>query len=412
MLLNRSRATDLMHRQGLDGLVTVTAINTFYLSDYWGLFNTPGGYDAAYCAVLPRDDGQPAALVVPALEIRRLATTGGSWMPMAYVHSEPSADRIFEDGTRRGIDYTGWQVRPGASLNELESRWVEEVRRLGPCSSADAFQAMARAIKAAGLSQARLGIDDLRLAGWLASAGLDRIECRYVPQLFNEIRLVKTPREIELMTTAACANEAALLDAAATMREGSTWAEVETSYLEAMLRHGGRGVYLMCGVGGLPHGTVQKGEPVMLDGLGKVAHYHGDFGRCAVVGEPKQEHRRRHLAIVRGWEAAQEYLRPGIRYSELAAAVAAVVRREGIPGFREPLVHSLGLEHTDDPKPPGAQPQARPDQVLVENMVVNVDMPHTEIGWGSVHMEDTVQITANGCRRLGVADLTLRVVDR
>ena len=37
-------------------------------------------------------------------------------------------------------------------------------------------------------------------------------------------------------------------------------------------------------------------------------------------------------------------------------------------------------------------------------------MPHTEIGWGSVHMEDTVQITADGCRRLGVADFSLRVV--
>ncbi len=410
MLLNRPRANQLMEREGLAGLVTVTPINTYYLSDYWGLFNTAGGYAAAYCAVLPRAEQQPAALVVPALELRRLETTGGSWMPAVYAHSEAAAERCFEDGTRRGIDYTGWPVRPAAALNELESRWVDIVQRLGPCTSADAFQAMARAIRAAGLAEARLGTDDLRTAGWLKAAGLDRIECRYLPQLYNEIRLVKTPPEIGLMTTAARANEAALLAAAATLREGSTWDEVETAYLTAMLRHGGRGVYLMCGVGGLPHGHVRVGEPVMFDALGKVAHYHGDFGRCAVVGEPTAEHRRRHRAIVRGWDAAQEYLRPGVRYSELAAAVAAVVRREGIPDFREPLVHSLGLEHTDDPKPAGAQPQTRPDQVLAENMVINIDMPHTEIGWGSVHMEDTVQITADGCRRLGVADLSLRVI--
>jgi Xaa-Pro aminopeptidase len=148
----------------------------------------------------------------------------------------------------------------------------------------------------------------------------------------------------------------------------------------------------------------------MFDALGHVAHYHGDFGRCAVVGEPSADHRRRHRAINLGWEAAQEYLKPGVRYSELARAVAAVVRREGIPDFREPLVHALGLEHTDDPKPWGVQPQTRPDQVLRENMVINVDMPHTEIGWGSVHMEDTVRITADGCERLGVADFSLRVV--
>ncbi|MEQ1800904.1 MAG: M24 family metallopeptidase [Gammaproteobacteria bacterium] len=412
MLLNQSRAIELMERDGLDGLVAVTPLNTYYLSDYWGMFNTPGGYDAAYVAMLPRDPAQPAALVVPALEIRRLETKGGSWMPNVFAHSHADGERHFEDGTRRGADYAGWPVRPGADLGDLESRWTAIVRRLGPQMSTDAFQAVARALTAAGLGKARLGTDDPRLAGWLQAAGLARIECRYQPQLFNEIRLVKTPREIELLTLAARANETALLASAAALREGSSWDELETVYLTEMLRQGARGVYLSCGVGELPHGRVRAGEPVMFDALGHVARYHGDFGRCAVVGEPSAGHRKRHRAIALGWEAAQEYLRPGVRYSELARAVATVVRREGIPDFREPLVHSLGLEHTDDPKPAGAQPQTRPDQVLRENMVINVDMPHTEIGWGSVHMEDTVQITADGCRRLGVADFSLRVVTR
>jgi Xaa-Pro aminopeptidase len=42
---------------------------------------------------------------------------------------------------------------------------------------------------------------------------------------------------------------------------------------------------------------------------------------------------------------------------------------------------------------------------------VNVDMPHTEIGWGSVHMEDTVVITSDGCERLSRADFTIRVAN-
>ncbi len=412
MLVNHPRAIHLMERNGVDGLVAVTAVNTYYLSGYWGMFNTPGGYDAAYFAVLPRDSGQPAGFVMPALEIRRLETRGGTWMPNVFAHSQPDAaaagERRFSDGTLRGADYVGWPVRPGAALGELETRWTDIVRRMGPQMSADAFQALARALDAAGLAKATLATDDPRIGGWLAAAGLSQVECRYDPQLFNEIRLVKTSLEIELMTRAALANEAALLAAAAALREGITWAELENVYLAEMLRLGARGVYLSCGVGELPYGRVRVGEPLMFDALGHVDRYHGDFGRCAVLGEPGADHVRRHRAIVLGWEVAQDYLRPGVRYSELAAAVAAVVRREGIPDFREPLVHSLGLEHTDDPKPPGVQPQTRPDQVLEENMVINVDMPHTEIGWGSVHMEDTVQITADGCRRLGVADLSLR----
>ncbi len=410
MLLNQCRARELMERDGLDGLIAVTPLNTYYLSGYWGMFNTPGGYDAAYFAVLPRDGRRPAGLVVPALEIRRLETKGGTWMPNVFAHSHAEGDRRFPDGTVQGADYSGWPVRAGASLGDLEQRWTGIVKRLGPRMSPDAFHALARALKAAGLGKACIATDDARIAGWLAAAGLPGVECRYDPQLFNEIRLVKTPREIELMTRAARSNENALLAAAGALRDGITWEELESVYLMEMLRQGARGVYLTCGVGELPHGRVHPGEPVMFDALGHVARYHGDFGRCAVLGEPSAEHRRRHRAINVGWEAAQEYLRPGVRYSELASAVAAVVRREGIPGFREPLVHSLGLEHTDDPKPAGVQPQTRPDQVLRENMVVNVDMPHTEIGWGSVHMEDTVQITADGCRRLGVADFSLRVV--
>ena len=110
-----------------------------------------------------------------------------------------------------------------------------------------------------------------------------------------------------------------------------------------------------------------------------------------------------------GWDVAQSLLVPGVQYSQLSRAVGEVVRREGFRDFRDPVVHSLGLEHTDDPKPWGVQPQAKPDQILRPGMVVNVDMQHTEIGWGSVHMEDTVLITDDGCERLSETDFSIRI---
>ncbi len=166
----------------------------------------------------------------------------------------------------------------------------------------------------------------------------------------------------------------------------------------------------MCGVGELPAQYVRTGEPIFLDALGQYRHYHGDFGRCAVVGKPSVKHLDYHASLLTGWEVAQEFLKPGVRYSELSAAVGEAVRKSGLSTFRNPVVHSVGLEHTDDPKPYGVQPQTKPDQVLQANMVVNVDMPHSEIGWGSVHMEDTVLITNDGFERLSTADFSLRVV--
>jgi len=412
MLLNQPRAHDILEREGLDGLIAQTPINVYYLSDYWGIFNTAGGYDGAYIAVLPRMPGEPAGLVVPALEMRRLETSGGTWMPCVFAYSAPdqATAEVLADGTPKGVDYIGWPIRADTALTELEQRWVEITCRLGAETSPDAFWATARAIRAAGLATGRVATDDARMADWLAQCGLDQLRCDYRPELFNEIRLVKSDAEIEIMRAAAAVNEAALLAAADGMREGDTWQDIENVYAIEMARRGGRGVYLMCGVGELPAGQIRRGEPVLFDALGQYRHYHGDFGRCAVIGEPSAEHRGRHRAMCVGWDVAQALLAPGTLYSELARAVGNAVRRDGFLGFRDPVVHSVGLEHTDDPKPWGVQPQTKPDQVLRPGMIVNVDMPHTEIGWGSVHMEDTVLITDDGCERLSSADFSIRVV--
>jgi Xaa-Pro dipeptidase len=409
MLLNQTRAQAILERENLDGLIAQLPINVYYLSDYWGLFNTAGGYDAAYFAVLPRDENEPAGLIVPALELRRVETKG-TWMPGIFGHSTPDESGTLSDGMPKGSDYSGWPAREGADLGDLEQRWVGIVERLGEQMSPNAFWAVTRAVKAAGLEKGRIATDEPRLAGWLTACGLEHISCEYRVELFNEIRLVKTPDEISLMRTAAQYNETALLTAADAIAEGVTWHELENIYMTSMAQQGGRGVYLNCGVGELPAGEIRRGEPVLFDALGRYAHYHGDFGRCAVLGEPSAEHRQRHQAICTGWEVAQEYLKPRIRYSELSAAVGEAVRAAGFKNFRDPVVHSLGLEHTDDPKAPGVQPQDKPDQTLANGMVVNVDMPHTEIGWGSVHMEDTVLIVDDGCERLSTADFSIRVV--
>lgn len=411
MLFNRTHGQEILARENLDGLIAQLPINVYYLSDYWGLFNTPTGYDGAYFAVTPRNESEPAALILPALELRRLETDDGTWMPNIFCYSSPADDTLFDDGTPRGANYTGWPAREHAELNELEQRWVNIVTKHGRATSPDAFLAVRRAVAAAGLSHARVAVDDARIGAWLESAGLTSIECVYRPEVFNQIRLVKTAAELELLRSAARINERALLTAAEGLCAGETWRDVENRYMSGMAAQGGRGIYLMCGVGELPGGKIREGEPMLFDGLGQYQHYHGDFGRCVILGEPSREHQRRHAALCTGWYEAQRLLKPGIRYSELAAAVGNAVRSDGFKAFRDPIVHSLGLEHTDDPKPAGVQPQTKPDQTLRADMVVNIDMPHTEIGWGSMHLEDTVRITPDGFEALTSLDLSLRSVN-
>jgi hypothetical protein len=131
-LVNHERAIEIMEREGLDGLVAVLPVNSYYLSSYWGLFNTPVGYDGSYFAILPRDPAAPHALIVPALEIRRLETErskgagnglgdgSGTWMDNIYAYSSVRDDEVvFADGTPRGIDYEAGRSRMAARLRRL-----------------------------------------------------------------------------------------------------------------------------------------------------------------------------------------------------------------------------------------------------------------------------------------------------
>ncbi|MGK0441885.1 MAG: Xaa-Pro aminopeptidase [Pseudohongiellaceae bacterium] len=411
-LCNTHRAQQLMAENNIDGLIAYNPINQYYLSNYWGLFNTAGGYEGAYMSLLPAKDIEAAALIIPALELRRLKTTAGTWMTNLFSYFTDADEKLepFADSTPQGQPYSGWQTAEDhGDLTDLESDWLSIVDNYGSQMSPNAFWALSRAIKNAGLENSTLAVDDPRLAQWLNNCQLDKLTVIYRPQLFNEIRLQKTAAEITIMSQAAIINERSLLKAANSFYEGISWTEVQTTYMTEMATQGGRGVYVMCGLGELPAGKVRRGEPVMLDALGQYQRYHGDFGRCVVVGEATAKHRLYHQAICAGWETAQNLLKPGIHYSDLSRQVGNAVRKAGIKQFRDPVVHSLGLEHTDDPKPAGVMPQTKDDQILQQNMVINVDLPHTEIGWGSVHVEDTVVITADGYNRLSQASLDLIV---
>ena len=54
-------------------------------------------------------------------------------------------------------------------------------------------------------------------------------------------------------------------------------------------------------------------------------------------------------------------------------------------------------------------PGGNGDFVFEENMVFSLDMPYYEIGWGNLHMEDQILVTANGVEPLTNCDTSLRI---
>ena len=43
-------------------------------------------------------------------------------------------------------------------------------------------------------------------------------------------------------------------------------------------------------------------------------------------------------------------------------------------------------------------------------MVFTIDMPYYEIGWGNMHLEDLIRVTATGIEPLNSCDVSLRIV--
>jgi Xaa-Pro aminopeptidase len=109
---------------------------------------------------------------------------------------------------------------------------------------------------------------------------------------------------------------------------------------------------------------------------------------------------------VAGLEAAASAMRPGAKASDVFRVSVDAARKAGIPHFdRHHVGHALGVVCYDDPL-------IGPNDhtVLEEGMVINIETPYYEVGFGGAHVENTFLVTRSGCEPLHSMSLELRQV--
>ncbi len=416
MLLNKARAGSLMDREGLDGLVATSAINVYYLSDYWGPLQRMRRTFYNY-ALLPRREAAPAALILSGVEqLRLFHRPEATWMPnrRAYIHPVYQDRRDFDPDVEdpEAVEFAmQWPVSHD-TLSPRDAAYLRFIEQGRGDASVNATYALKRAITDAGLAAGRLGCDDPRIGGWLNEIGLPQVSVRDATTLFREIRMVKTPDEIALLRHAATMNEAALDIVIESLVPGMPRDELERIYNVEIARRGGCGLYLSTGQGGTNAnlGGVLEGESITFDGLCEYRNYHGDLGRVAVCGTPRPDLVRRMKAIEVGCATVRDRVRPGVTGRALSDAVLRDIHAAGFPGFFFATPHSIGLEHSDHCLPIGPTlPGGNGEFVFEENMVFSVDMPYYEVGWGNLHVEDQFLVTATGVEPLTSGDVSLRL---
>jgi Xaa-Pro aminopeptidase len=294
------RAREMMARDGLDGLVVSLPINAYHFSGYWPATSRMG-YVPNVTVLVSRDPQQPISIVTAEFTYYYLLADLPYEYPFRwFLCTAPGgASLVFED--------VGAEPLP-----DFERRRRAAVQR------------------ATGLDRGRIAVDSPGIELAFVRAGL---AAAVVPaeQTLQRIRLIKSPRELELMRMAATANMDAALAAAAAARAGATYRELRTSFYAEAARRGNRGVFMV--IGGMSaegvDRTLRDGDAFLFDAVSEGAGYHGDFARTLFVGEPAPSMRRATRAMLLGWEAIRDAMRPGLRFSEITALGRETVRKAG-----------------------------------------------------------------------------------
>jgi len=423
MLLNRTRANQIMDKYGLDALVAAIPHNMYYLSDHWSPIYQMAQNFTCY-AMVPRREDMPAALILPASGVYHLEDKP-TWMQnvVAYVtRLKPGAvgPRDFDTTTEEIVpddepvvppdtDPMPYPIRAGAIMGPkdqaLLARYAQHRGRL----EATALYALRRGLREAGLEHGRIGFDDPRLLGWLNTIGMKGISGIDAINVFREIRMVKSAPELDIMRKVGRMTESAMNSVIEAIEPGLPLTALNKIFSQALTELGGRSEWIVANIRGLAGGVVEAEELIKLDAVGSFRGYRGDVGRSVICGTPTEEMLRRNRAVTRALQVAYANIRPGKTLKEISQLTLETVHNEGFPGFVIAGPHAVGLEHTDHPTSIGTEMPGHHDMVFEKDMVFTLDMPYHEFGWGTTHVEDMIIVTADGCEAITSMDTSLRV---
>jgi len=364
----RARLLGEVSDRELDGFITFSGLSTFYLTGFHFL---PTERPAA-CLLLPE---QPPILFLPHLEIEHVEATGVK----ADVYTYPEYP-----GTEHPMEHL---VRIMDSLGIKGASWM--VESLG-YSSAEGYR------------------------GPKLDALLPDAHLALSPFIVEEMRMVKSPAEIDLIRESARWGNLAhtlLQEYCApgqTENEVSLRASAEAS--QAMMKTLGR-TYVPLGRAGasagfrgqigqnsaLPHAVninavMQEGDGLVTGASAGVGGYGSELERTMFLGAPSAQQREYFEYMLQMQDAAFAAIRPGEPCSRVDAAVMRLFEKYDLADYwRHHTGHALGLLGHEAPFF-----DIGDDTLMRPGMVFSVEPGIYVPGIGGFRHSDTVVVTETG----------------
>lgn len=233
--------------------------------------------------------------------------------------------------------------------------------------------------------------------------------------LVEMLRVVKSDEELAMMEVSVKTNSRALDAALRRLREGMNEAELAAEIDYQMCKLGAEkpsfDTIVASGVrSALPHAHPTRGvigPGVLLIDMGAFqGGYASDMTRTFFRGEPSRKISHIYKAVLEAQLAAIDAVRPGVKASAVDRTARDVLKAHGLDkAFMHSTGHGLGLEIHEPPRL-GKKEATK----LEAGMAITIEPGAYVEGLGGVRIEDTVVVTAHGCRILTPTPKGLRVI--
>lgn len=232
----------------------------------------------------------------------------------------------------------------------------------------------------------------------------------------EELRMVKSPLEIERIRRSVETNSRAFEQAVGRVRPGMKEQDLAAELEYRMRRLGAEkpsfDTIVAAGVrGALPHAQptaarFRTGELIVVD-MGAIEEgYCSDMTRMLFLGAPGAKVKRTYKAVLEAQLAGIDAVRAGARTAAVDAAARKVLKGYGLDGaFIHSTGHGLGLEIHEPPRL-GKRDKGR----LRAGMAITIEPGVYLEGFGGIRIEDTVVVTEKGCEILTPTGKELRVI--
>lgn len=349
---------------------------------------------------------------------------GGMGMPEARL---PAAQKLLETigcdallvlGLTNIRYLTGFSGSDGALLLGRDGQWLLCDSRYTTQGALEAphcgileYKVKSDGIAAlvAGQGWGRLAFDaeqvTVAMHGKLAAA-MEGVELLPLSGELDELRLLKSAAELEAIEQSCIIASTALEKLLPMIRPGVDERTLALE-LEILMKHGGAEEKAFDFIvasgerGALPHGRpsgkkVAPGELVTIDFGARLNGYHSDETVTVAVASADDRQREIYSVVKEAHDLAVAAIRPGVGCREVDAIARDFISSRGYGDyFGHGLGHGVGLEIHEKPTL-----SPRGEQSLAQGMIVTVEPGIYIPGWGGVRIEDTVAVTADGCRLL------------